>query len=360
MRVQRVSQVRSGPVSWFWVNRLAQGKLATLDGDPGLGKSLVALDLCARLSTGRPMPDGSPGLDAGNALVLNAEDGVQDTTRPRLEALGADLGRVFVLRPEDELELRLPRETETLARLLRRTRARLLVLDPFVAFLDGSAWAGNDQGIRRALLPLWLLAKKHGCAVLLIRHLTKQARGRALYRGGGSIGFVGTCRAGLLVAPDPAAPARRVLAPVKNTLGPLAPSLTFALEGEAGQPPRLTWLGTSPLTADDLVAGGAAALPRSTPRDRACDFLAAFLEDGPRTAREIWEAARPQGLTERTLYRARQELQVQVQLVQDKATRVNYWLLPGQKLSEEDPYDLEPWLAPLREKYPPSTPLDDL
>ena len=173
---------------------------------------------------------------------------------------------------------------------------------------------------------------------------------------------MGTCRSGLVVAADPAEPARRVLAQVKNNLGPLQPSLTFALEGEVGAPPRLNWLGTSPLTAEELVAGGeaGAAAPASSPRDRACDFLTEFLEDGPRTSREIWEAARQQGLTERTLYRARQELQVQVQLVQDKAKRVNYWLLPGQKLPVEDPYDLEQWLGPLREQYPPSTPLDDL
>ena len=55
-----ISQVESCAVSWLWDQRLALGKLAILDGDPGLGKSLVALDLCARLSTGRPMPDGSP------------------------------------------------------------------------------------------------------------------------------------------------------------------------------------------------------------------------------------------------------------------------------------------------------------
>jgi hypothetical protein len=74
---------------------LARGKLAILDGEPDLGKSLVALDLCARL-TRRPFPDGSPGPGAGNAIVLNGEDSYQDTTRPRLEALGADLDRIFV------------------------------------------------------------------------------------------------------------------------------------------------------------------------------------------------------------------------------------------------------------------------
>src|SRR5881227_1267701 len=95
--VRAVSQLTARPVTWLWPGRLALGKLNILDGDPGLGKSLVALDLCARLSTGRPFPDGGPGPGVGNALVLNGEDGAEDTVRPRLQALGADLERVFVL-----------------------------------------------------------------------------------------------------------------------------------------------------------------------------------------------------------------------------------------------------------------------
>ena len=94
VRVQPVSQLAPRPVEWLWPGRLALGKLAILDGDPGLGKSLVTLDLCARLSTGRAFPDGSPGPGPGSAIVLNGEDG-EDTIRPRLQALGADLDRVF-------------------------------------------------------------------------------------------------------------------------------------------------------------------------------------------------------------------------------------------------------------------------
>ena len=46
--VRPVSQVSSRSVSWLWPGRLALGKLALLDGDPGLGKSLLTLDLCMR------------------------------------------------------------------------------------------------------------------------------------------------------------------------------------------------------------------------------------------------------------------------------------------------------------------------
>src|SRR3954465_10614574 len=94
----RVSDLSAQPVRWLWPGRLALGKLALIEGDPGLGKSLVTLDLCARLSRGRAMPDGTGGLaEPGNSLVLNAEDGDADTVRARLAAQGADLERVFVL-----------------------------------------------------------------------------------------------------------------------------------------------------------------------------------------------------------------------------------------------------------------------
>src|SRR5690242_4070875 len=170
MHLSAVSDLESRPVSWLWPGRLALGKLAILDGDPGLGKSLVTLDLCARLSTGSPFPDGSFRPDPGNAIVLNAEDGVEDTVRPRLQALGADLSRVFVLDSEnaDVGGLRIPSQLSVLDDAMTRTCARLLVIDPVVAFFDASVQTGNDASVRGALTPLARLAARHGCAVLLV------------------------------------------------------------------------------------------------------------------------------------------------------------------------------------------------
>src|SRR3954468_6184115 len=116
MHLRPISELTPRPFAWLWEGRLALGKLAMLDGDPGLGKSLLALDLCARLSTGRPFPDGSPGPGVANSVVLNGEDGAADILGPRLQALGADLARVFVLDHDDDLSapLRLPTETAAL------------------------------------------------------------------------------------------------------------------------------------------------------------------------------------------------------------------------------------------------------
>src|SRR5579859_777021 len=90
--VQPASQVTPRDVAWLWPGRLGLGKLAILEGDPNLGKSLVALDLCARLSTGRPFPDDRPGPGPAAAIFLSGEDGDEDTVVPRLQSLGADLG----------------------------------------------------------------------------------------------------------------------------------------------------------------------------------------------------------------------------------------------------------------------------
>src|SRR5581483_11459691 len=117
MQLSAVGDLQSRPLSWLWPGRLALGKLAMLDGDPGLGKSLVTLDLCARLSKGRAFPDGAAGPGRAAAIVFNGEDSAEHTIRPRLQALGADLKRVFVLRAEDTsagLSLRLPEHTAVL------------------------------------------------------------------------------------------------------------------------------------------------------------------------------------------------------------------------------------------------------
>jgi hypothetical protein len=367
--VKRLSQVTPVPVSWLWPNRLALGKLAIFDGDSGLGKTFVALDLCARVTTGRPMPDGGAGPAAAPVLIFNAEDSVADTTLPRLKSFGADLDRVCFLDAGEEGLAEpwcFPRHLDALERHVAQTGARLVVLDPVVAYLDWQSNSNSDQSVRRALFPLAMLAARHACTILMIRHLNKN-RGRwALYRGGGSIGFVSACRSAWLFGRDPQDPDRCVFAQVKNNLAAPQPSLAYRIAAGKAESPDLNWLGTCEWTANELV-GTAPIMPArgDRPRDQARELLTQLLCDGPRTSREIWAAAQEHGLAERTLYRAKQELEIKTQGVWLDGQRLSYWLLRGQTLPADIPPqavepDLEPWMAPLREKYPGPTPLDDM
>lgn len=365
---QPVSAIVPRALIWLWSNRLAAGKLAILEGDPGLGKSLVALDLCARLSTGRAFPDGAPTFGLANSLVINGEDGDDDTIVPRLAALGADLKRVFVLPREGGggLPLRLPSRLDRLEDAIHATAAKMVVIDPIVAFLDPGIQVGNEAHIRHALLPLAELAGRHHCVPLLVRHLTKSTSHRSTYRGGGSIGLLGMCRSGWLVAAHPRKPkTQRVLAEVKNNLSAPQPSLAYEVHQEDNRTVGVHWLDTCPWNADQLLAA-VGKRPVVAKVLFAIDFLRSFLKEGPRTVPEIWTAAREERLSRTTLERAKRELEIRSRKVYIDGYQRNYWLMPRQELpgaagsAEAEQWSLEPWLAPLRERFPEPTPIDDI
>jgi hypothetical protein len=99
-----LSQVETQQVDWLWQRRIPLGKITVLDGDPGLGKSLLAINIAACITTGRPMPDGTPGRQ-GSVILIAPEDSAEDTIKPRMEAAGGDPSRVLLLDTIDDLDL---------------------------------------------------------------------------------------------------------------------------------------------------------------------------------------------------------------------------------------------------------------
>jgi hypothetical protein len=345
-----LNRIERAPVRWIWKNWIPLRKLTVLDGDPGLGKSTLLLDIAARVSRTGSMPDGSQSCSSGSALLLTAEDGLEDTVKPRLEAANADLNRVICMRWVGEgLEQRppsLPDDLPILETLCLREDVRLIVIDPFVAFLSRSVEATSDQCVRRALHLLARMAEKCDCAVVVLRHLTKGSSSKAIYRGGGSIGIIGAARSGLLVAADPSFPERRVLALTKSNLAARPRSLSFQLREIATGCCSIEWLGGSELEADDLL--GCQAGEDSTSRKEAKTFLADFLQLGPRTYRDIKRAADTAGITEGTLRRAKSQLHINSnrrRVGADNLDCIWVWVLPGQ--SPDAPLNEVPASRPL-------------
>jgi hypothetical protein len=365
LRLRAVSELTPRSYTWLWTYRLALGEASLFEGDPGLGKSLVALDLCARLSRGLPMPDGSSGLGPANSLVLHEEDGAEDAIRGRLEGLGADMSRVFVVdRNDDEGELiALPDDTKGLVERVKQVDARLVVLDPILSFLGPGVNVNHDQSVRKALRPLRHLARQHRFVPLMVRNLNKNGRQQALYRGSGSLGFLAASRSGWLFGPEPQNGKRFVLAEQKNNFAPGQPSLAYTITSRADGLPQVSWAGPCQWTRHDLVGGGRRG-PAPVMRDRARDFLAEILKAGPCATQAIWEAAKEQGLSLRTLQRARDELGIRLGRRMEGKIPVYYWLLPRQQLAENaaaegESNDLAPWLRRLEEEFPPHNPLDE-
>jgi hypothetical protein len=256
---QLASEVQPKRVEWLWPGRIPLGKVTVLDGDPSLGKSAITLDLAARVTTGRSMPDGSPS-PTGGVLVLNAEDEDADTIVPRLKAMGARLDRVRILKilpdPDGERQPEIPGDLAAIEKAARSVGAKLIIIDPIMAFLGGRTNSFRDQDVRRALAPLARLAERLGVAIVIVRHLNKNTgEQNSLYRGGGSIGIIGAARSGLLVArnPDDETGEARILASTKANLGRLPTSLGYSIQTH-GASICVAWTGESAYRAADLLA----------------------------------------------------------------------------------------------------------
>lgn len=217
------SSVEMRAIKWLWPGRIPYGMLTIVEGPPKRGKSLMMLDIVARLTTGRPMPEceaveGSPGA----AIIINPEDPVDCVVGPRLAAAGANRERVFhhngFLRLDaqgDEWRHPLVLSAENIARLgddIDAVGARLVVVDAVMGLIPQNRSTNSDQEVRGVLEPLARLAESRRVAIVIGRHWTKGAQARAGFeRGMGSIAFTGVARSVLQVGHFPGDKARRVV-----------------------------------------------------------------------------------------------------------------------------------------------------
>jgi hypothetical protein len=255
------------------------------------------------------MPPGA-GPDAerqrANVLLLSAEDNAETTIRPRLDLAGADAARVELLvgiRTSDgERPPLLPWDMELIAGKVEAERIQLVVIDPFMAFLDGEIDSHRDQDVRRCFHVLKQIAERTNAAILIVRHLNKLVGGSALYRGGGSIGITGAVRSALIVGRDPNDASRNVLAMNKCNLARKPKSLVYRLE-EFNEVSRIGWIGETEFTADDILErpqDGKQDLPH-----RCADAVRELLTGKDMETDELNSALEAMGYSEASIRRGR-------------------------------------------------------
>ena len=309
---QDLHTVESEAVTWLWENYIPLGAISVIDGNPGVGKSTLTIDLASRITTGRTMPDGTPGAE-GHVVLVNIEDDIAKTVKPRVIAAGGDPEKITVLR---EVELhdgktrpfRLPDDAGLIVEEMKRNGAKLVVIDPLMAFLSAKVNAYSDQHVRAALNPLALAAQELDAAVVIVRHPTKNRDRSAMEAGGGSIGIIGTARAGYYVAQSPENDLDIIFASTKANLARKPTSLCFRLDDGRNGHPVIRWTGPSTVTAEALRPQ---PTQRPRPISRAADFLVDMLQDGPRPQPELEAAAVAEGLTWSTVKRAKKQLGVE-------------------------------------------------
>lgn len=320
LRSRAVADVPSQPLRWLWPGRIPAGKLTLVAGDPGLGKSLMTTAIAAHVTRGTRWPVDRSECPAGSVVMVSAEDDVADTIRPRLEAAGADVGRVHVVEDIDDInesgeKVRRPwtlADVPLLADLLRRLGdVRLIVIDPISAYLGRGVDSHANSEVRVALAPLAELAQASGAAVLAVSHLNKSAGTPAAYRITGSLAFTAAARAVFAVTKDKEDAGRRLVLPVKCNLAADRAGVAYRVRTDARDIPVVEWEDEPVnLSADEAMAP---ERPGPEPNDRreAADWLRMVLADGPVLVKELKTQARDAGLAWRTVRRAKEEIGAQ-------------------------------------------------
>lgn len=318
-------------VEWLWPGRIPYRTVTLVEGDPGLGKSMVLLDVAARKSTGRPMPDHSGGGEPSCVIVLSNEDDLASVIVPRLVAAKANLTRLASIAMKTKNGTRDPilqeADLDKLEKAVFRLGARLVIVDPLVCYVRAELNIYNDHHMRQVLALLKGVAERTNSAVVTVRHWTKAVGVSALHRGGGSIGIIGAARSALVVAvdPDDETERRRVLAVNKSNLAEKAPSLIYHIEADGPDtPPWVVWGGVSEHTAQTLSVGPESGEDRGALED-AVAWLKEILEGGPMLGSDVKHKARAEHIAERTLWRAKARLRV---IAIPKGGVASRWSLP--------------------------------
>ncbi len=323
------------PVNWLWDGYLARGKITTLAGEPGTGKTTISMSIAATVTQGGTWPDGTAAA-AGNVVIWSGEDDPRDTLMPRLLAAGANKENVYFVmgaRIEGKEKGFDPaRDMPALKEACEQIgNVRLIVIDPIVSAVTGDSHKNTET--RRALQPLVDLAASVGAALLGITHLNKGKAGSNPAQWViGSVAFTAVSRVVLIAGKvrRDSDEDIRVLARAKSNIGPDDGGFEYQIE----QCEPLSGIPSSCIDWGDEVSGSANELLRDQEKTEgrggsavasAREFLAGLLSAGDTQAKAVETDAEQAGIALRTLRRASDALRVEKYKGKDGKW---YWRLP--------------------------------
>jgi hypothetical protein len=294
-------------VAFLWEPYLISGAVNLLEGDPGISKTYLLCCIAAAISSGGPLP-GRPQGKPANVLFMSAEDDPETTLVKRLARMGADLARISFTKQFFRLE---EEALGWIEQHLLEREAKLLILDPLLAYMQGGIDMNKANETRPFMSRLREVAQATGCTIIGLRHLTKADKEKAIFRGLGSIDIAAAVRSIVQVGLHPENPEQRVMVHVKHNLSRQGASMLYSLAGgNRTEVPTIQWEGECDLTAADL--GRPVAKP-GRPESAIIDARAIvkqFLSAGPKRKKRLEDAALKRGIKDASLRRAIQELTV--------------------------------------------------
>jgi putative DNA primase/helicase len=336
----RYTNIAATKIDWMWKGYLATGKLTMLNGEPGSAKSLLSLDIAARVSRGTDWADGTANpFPPSSVLVLTEEEDPSDTIKPRFLAAGGDPANLIMLNVGEGSHFQIEKDTPKLKKMLMEVTpaVRLLILDPVSDYAKINK--DKDDEVRTTLNTLKGLAKDVGAAALGINHLNKKTDQGAIHRVSGARGWVSYARLNFLVGVKDG---MRHLVTLKTNIVKNMGSFAFTLAETVANDGSLTitgipvirWQGKGELTPDDLMMR-----PGPTKAENKNEIetsLKDILKDGGWCSAE-WalEQAEDRGWQKRSVQRAADKMGIE-KMNRPGKPPVKMWRLPPLAVEQND------------------------
>jgi putative DNA primase/helicase len=349
MLIETLCNIPAKPRKWVWTGVIPEGQLTLLIGEPGIGKSMIAMDVIARATRGQcGLSDLERG-EPGEVILFSGEDDSASVVRLRLDSAGADLKFVNVVDSDtDSMGIldseRRPQELdwkiESLEDYLRGFQetgnpCRLVVIDSLNAFLEARDRGSVDRA-RDMLTQLADLAVRSGTAVLLIATPSTFEKGKRGRSSATTPELAEAARSVWTILRDPDEPRRRMLLAIKTNLCETPPGLAFTI-GDRG----ICWEEESVAqTAEQFVAEATEHerlqhVAAQSELVRATEWVTRRLADGPVYSNELIADAGEQDFSEKTLRRALIRLDCR-KGKEKKANGMWYWRLPSSMAGTEE------------------------
>jgi hypothetical protein len=328
LQSDHASDATMASVEWLWPNRIALGKFSLIVGMPDEGKGQVLCYIAAQVTKGGMWPCGEGIAPKGNVVLFTAEDAISDTVAPRLEAAGADRRHVHIVKmvrePTGERMFSLHTDLALLRqKILQIGDVVLVEIDPISAYLGvGKVDSYRTTDVRAVLGPLINLAEELNIAIIAVMHFNKKDDvTNVLLRTSDSLAYTAAARHVYGIVNDPENH-RKLMVRAKNNLaaGETNRTLAFSFSSrEVGIDPRngkpiiapyIAW-GPDYIDVSAMEAMQAARECRSpSARENAKEYVYTLLSDGPLGAKDVEEAAKANGISRSTLFRAKNDLKV--------------------------------------------------
>ena len=292
------STVQPQVITWLWPGRIPFGKITIFCGDAGSGKTTMAVDIAARLTTGRPMPLSDAEPITGNVIFQSQEDDLADTLLPRCMSAGADTNRISSI---EAANLNIDEDCGIIEQHIQETGARLVVFDPLQSYMGRNADMCRITDVRRLLSNLGGVAARTNCAVLIIAHQNKAQGTKELYRVFGSVDITATARSVLRLSVSENDPEIRILSHIKSSVSrPCAP-IYFRIADDG-----------SILYLDEYDGDfDVEEIPDdSSKRAKATEIIFTMLNGAPQEGIAVYKACKEAGISSRTVERVKKELNI--------------------------------------------------